>query len=134
MRPSTPSHFRVVHWNPDRRSTTIEEFMMRPTFDPEAERIAADLLADIRARGEAAILAAMARIDGVTVHPTELRVSAKEFDAAEDRLAPAVKGSILAPTGRSRRRTAAASASASHRSRAWASTSRAGPPRSPPPS
>ena len=68
---------------------------MRPTFDPEAERIAADLLADIRARGEAAILAAMARIDGVTVHPTELRVSAKEFDAAEDRLAPAVKGSIL---------------------------------------
>ena len=95
MRPSTPSHFRVVHWNPARRSTTVEEFMMRPTFDPEAERIAADLLADIRARGEAAILAAMARIDGVTVHPTELRVSAKEFDAAEDRLAPAVKGSIL---------------------------------------
>ena len=68
---------------------------MRPTFDPEAEKVASDLLADIRSRGEAAILAAMVRIDGVTVHPTELRISEKEFAAAERRLTPAVKGSIL---------------------------------------
>lgn len=95
MRPSTPSHFRVVHWNPERRSTTVEEFMMRPTFDPDAEKVASELLADIRARGEAAILAAMARIDGVTVHPTGLRISDREYEAAEARLAPAVKGSIL---------------------------------------
>ena len=95
MRPSTPSHFRVVHWNPARRSTTVEEFMMRPTFDPEAEKVASELLADIRSRGEAAVLAAMVRIDGVAVCASELRISQKEFEAAEARLTPAVKGSIL---------------------------------------
>ena len=95
MKPSTPSKFRIVHWSPDRRSTPVEEFLLRPAFDPNAEKVAADLLADIRSRGEAAVLAAMARIDGVAVRPPELRVGPDELAEAESRLPAETKARIL---------------------------------------
>ena len=46
-------NLRVVRWNPKRRLRSIEEFLTRPTFDPKAEAIAAELLEDVRKRGYA---------------------------------------------------------------------------------
>ena len=76
------SPFPVVAWRPGMRSRRIDAFMSRPTFDPKAERVAAELLADIRARGLAAVLDAARRIDGVCLSPARLRVSAREIEAA----------------------------------------------------
>lgn len=85
---------KIVHWSPDRRSRTVEEFLMRPTFDTEAERVASALLTDIRRRGEPAIFAAIANIEKVVLKPTELRVSDAEFEAAERAVSPETKDLI----------------------------------------
>ncbi len=85
---------KIVHWSPDRRSRTVEEFLMRPTFDTEAERVASALLTDIRRRGEPAIFAAIANIEKVVLKPTELRVSDAEFEAAERAVSPETKDRI----------------------------------------
>ena len=34
-------NIRIVNWTPSRRSRTIEVFLKRPAFDPEAEQVAA---------------------------------------------------------------------------------------------
>ena len=87
-------NLRVVRWNPKRRLRSVEEFLTRPTFDPKAEKIAADLLEDIRKRVEPAVLAAVARIDGVSLRPSELRVSPAAVEAAEKALDEDTKARI----------------------------------------
>ena len=86
---------RIVRWNPARRSRAVEAFLRRPAFDPNAERVASEILADVRARGEPAVLAAIARIERLSLRPSELRVSEREFAAAEREVAPEVKARIL---------------------------------------
>lgn len=76
-------NIRVVNWSPARRSRTMEVFLQRPAFDLNAERIAAELLFDIKQRGEPALLAAIAKYEGVALKASELRVSQKEIDEAE---------------------------------------------------
>ena len=56
--------------------------MSRPTFDPGAEAVAAEILADIRDRGLKAVLDAARRIDGAALSPARLRVSEAEIAAA----------------------------------------------------
>lgn len=77
-----------------RRSAAVEEFLTRPTFDPKAEAIASELLADIRTRGEIAVLAAISKIEKLSLSPAELRVSARELAAAEKAVDPATKARI----------------------------------------
>ena len=87
-------NLRVVRWNPKRRLRSIEEFLTRPTFDPKAEAVAAELLDDVRKRGEPAVLAAAARIDGVALRPSELRVAPAAVEAAEKSLDEDTKARI----------------------------------------
>ena len=69
--------------------------MSRPTFDPKAETVAAEILADVRARGLAAVLDAAARIDGARLSPARVRVSARETAAAERAVPAGTKERIL---------------------------------------
>ena len=69
----------------------VREFLARPAFDPEAERIAAEILKDVRERGDAAVLDAEKRIDGVALTPKTMRVGAAELAAAEKATPAAVK-------------------------------------------
>ena len=55
---------------------------MRPAFDGEAESVAAQILTDIRRRGEPAVFAAISRIEKLVLKPSELRVGDDEFEAA----------------------------------------------------
>ena len=87
-------NLRIVRWNPSRRSRTVEVFLLRPTFDPKAEAIASRILADVAKRGEPAVLAAVANIEGLALRPAELRVSEREFVAAEKAVAPAIREQI----------------------------------------
>ncbi len=73
---------KVVNWSATRRSATLEGFLKRPAFDPQAERVAAGILEDIRQRGEPAILAAVSRHDRVALAVPELCIEADEIEAA----------------------------------------------------
>jgi histidinol dehydrogenase len=85
---------RIVRWSPGRASPAVDAFLQRPAFDPAAEAAAAALLAEIRKRGEAAILDAALRFDGARLTPATLRVSQAERDAAAREVSPAVRRAV----------------------------------------
>src|SRR6188768_3082957 len=51
-------------------------------FDPELRGSIASLVEDVRERGDAAVCDALARFDGITLAPDDLRVTADEIAAA----------------------------------------------------
>lgn len=72
----------------------VVEFLSRPAFDPTAEKVAAELLADIRARGNQAVLDAVKRIDGVELTPETMLVSKEELAEAEKTVPEDVKRNV----------------------------------------
>ena len=48
----------IEKWSQTKGNAKVEAFLSRPAFAPEAEAAAAEVLADIRRRGNAAVLAA----------------------------------------------------------------------------
>jgi histidinol dehydrogenase len=52
-------------------------------FEPKLRASIAELVEDVRVRGDAAVCDALARFDGVELSPTELRVGADEIASAE---------------------------------------------------
>ena len=85
---------RIVKSGAARPIKRVRDFLARPAFDPEAERIAAEILRDVRERGDAAVLAAEKRIDGVALTAKTMRIGAKELAAAEKSTPPAVKRGV----------------------------------------
>lgn len=85
---------KIVKYAGGHRSRLIENFLTRPTFDPKAEAVAAELLADIRKRGDSAIVAAVTRIDHVPLKVQELAVTEAEFARAETQLEADTKARI----------------------------------------
>lgn len=75
-------HPALLTWSAKNKNLEVEDFLARPAFAPEAESAAAALLAEIRTRGDAAVLEAARRFDGVSLTSRELRVSADELKAA----------------------------------------------------
>ena len=72
----------IETWSRTKRNAKVEAFLARPAFAPEAEAAAAQVLADIRRRGDAAVLAAAKRFDGAVLTASEIRVSPAELKAA----------------------------------------------------
>ncbi|HEX3486811.1 MAG TPA: histidinol dehydrogenase [Micropepsaceae bacterium] len=72
--------------------------------DREAEddvsRIVKDIIADVRKRGDAALIELSARLDRVTLTPATLRVSPEEIAAAERKCPPDVKDALLLAAAR----------------------------------
>lgn len=85
---------RVAAWSSARRSRVVESFLHRPAFDAQAERTAGELLADIHHRGEAAVMAAAAKFDGVSLRASELRVAPDEIEAAAATVPEALRGHV----------------------------------------
>jgi histidinol dehydrogenase len=84
----------ILQWSVKRPVPEVEAFLMRPAFAPEAEKAAAEVLADIRARGDAAVLAAAKRFDGAALKAAELRVSPAESKAAATAVPARVKRAV----------------------------------------
>jgi histidinol dehydrogenase len=61
------------------------------------------LLEDVERRGDAAVVDATARFDGVRLAPEQLRVSPEEFAAARDRVTDGVRAALAAAVDRARR-------------------------------
>ena len=61
-------------------------------FDPDLRRSIGKLLDDVQTRGDAAVCDALARFDGVSITPDQLRVSPDEIDGAA--ISPEVDAAI----------------------------------------
>lgn len=75
-------HAKISGWSVKKPNAEVDAFLTRPAFSPEAEAAAALVLADIRARGDAAVLEAAKRFDGAALKGSEMRVSSVELAAA----------------------------------------------------
>jgi len=89
----------------------IVAMLARPPADvaPEIQRAVDDILADVRGRGDAAVLAATERFDGYAASSvTALAIAPAEFEAAERALAPDVRAALTYAAERIERYHAAA--------------------------
>ena len=66
----------------------------RPAYPPEAEKSAAEIIADIRKNGDKAVAKYAEKFDGVKLTPAEFRVTDAEIDAAAKTLPAADKRAI----------------------------------------
>ena len=64
------------------------------SVDPAIHRRVEDILAAVRARGDAALVELTERYDRVRVTPAGLRVTAAEFDAAERQVGEATRAAL----------------------------------------
>ena len=87
-------HPSILEWSLKKQTPDVEAFLARPAFAPEAEKAASSLLADIRERGEAAVLDAAKKFDGATLKARELRVSDAELRAAAKAVPARVKRAV----------------------------------------
>jgi len=58
---------KLESWSVKKPNAVVDAFLARSAFAPEAEKAAAEVLDDIRRRGDAAVLAAAKRFDGATL-------------------------------------------------------------------
>lgn len=79
---SLSTHVEIVSWSLREPSETVERFLGRPAFPDAAEAAAREVLADVRERGDAAVLAAAKKFDGALLTATQLRVTEEELREA----------------------------------------------------
>ena len=84
----------LTTWSVKRPNAEVDAFLSRPAFAPEAEAAAAEVLADIRKRGDAAVLAAAKRFDRAVLTAEEMRVTAAELSAATKAVPARVKRAV----------------------------------------
>ena len=97
--PSSPCkamNIPIYTWSSTTQNPVVEDFLKRPAFDPKAEAIAAEMLADIRSRGDDAVLDAAKRIDHVSLTAGELRVTEEELEAATAAVPEHLKANVQA--------------------------------------
>jgi histidinol dehydrogenase len=82
---------RMIDWVPGSQNRVLEQFLSRPAFSEAAEETARTVLADIAAKGEKAVCAYVAKFDGVTLTPGQLRVDAGMLAEAEKQVDPAFR-------------------------------------------
>lgn len=75
---------RIVDWSESKRqSKVVTAFLERSAFPEEAEKAAAAVLSDIRARGDAAVADCVAKFEGANLRPDQFRISKEELDRAD---------------------------------------------------
>ena len=86
---------RIVEWAAEKpQSKIVTKFLARSAFPEEAEKAAAEVLAAIRAEGDAAVARYVAKFEGARLTPKRFRVTDKELAAAEAAVAPDLKRAV----------------------------------------
>ena len=86
---------RIVEWATERpQGKVITKFLARSAFPEEAEKAAAEVLAAIRAEGDAAVARYVAKFEGAHLTPKRFRVTDAELAAAEAAVAPDLKRAV----------------------------------------
>lgn len=89
------SKIRIVEWSVGSANSEVEAFLSRPAFDPAAEKAAAEVLADVKARGNAAVLDAAKRFDHADLTPDQMLVTPETLDQAEASVTPDVRRAVI---------------------------------------
>ena len=86
---------RIVEWAAEKpQSKVVTKFLARSAFPEEAEKAAAEVLAAIRAEGDAAVARYVAKFEGAHLTPKHFRVTDKELVVAEAAVAPDLKRAV----------------------------------------
>ncbi len=86
---------RIVEWSASRsQAKTVTRFLERSAFPEEAEKAAAEVLAAIRAEGDAAVARYVEKFEGAKLSPKKFRVSDAELAAAEAKTPAALKKAV----------------------------------------
>ena len=86
---------RIVEWAAEKpQSKIVTKFLARSAFPEEAEKAAAEVLAAIRAEGDAAVARYVAKFEGAHLTPKRFRVTDKELAAAEAAVSPDLKRAV----------------------------------------
>ncbi|MBR0504875.1 MAG: histidinol dehydrogenase [Kiritimatiellae bacterium] len=86
---------RIVEWAAEKpQSRIVTKFLARSAFPEEAEKAAAEVLAAIRAEGDAAVARYVAKFEGAHLTPKRFRVTDKELAAAEAAVSPDLKRAV----------------------------------------
>jgi len=75
-------------------SRIVERFSARPAFPEEAERAAAEVLADIRKDGDSAVVRYVERFEGAKLSPKRFRVSEAELSAASAKVPADIRRAV----------------------------------------
>ncbi|MBO5940616.1 MAG: histidinol dehydrogenase [Kiritimatiellae bacterium] len=86
---------RIVDWSVSKRpNRAVTEFLERTAFPEEAEKAAFEVLADMRARGDDAVVDYVAKFEGAKLTPKRFRVSASEMKKVDAAVPPALKRAV----------------------------------------
>ena len=86
---------RIVEWAAAKpQSKVVTKFLARSAFPEEAEKAASEVLAAIRAEGDAAVARYVAKFEGAKLTPKKFRVSEKELAAAEAQVPADLKAAV----------------------------------------
>ena len=86
---------RIVEWAAEKpQSKIVTKFLARSAFPEEAEKAAAEVLAAIRAEGDAAVARYVEKFEGAHLTPKRFRVTEKELAAAEAAVSPDLKRAV----------------------------------------
>ena len=86
---------RIVEWAAEKpQSKIVTKFLARSAFPEEAEKAAAEVLAAIRAEGDAAVARYVEKFEGAHLTPKRFRVTDKELAAAEAAVSPDLKRAV----------------------------------------
>ncbi|HAS81881.1 MAG TPA: histidinol dehydrogenase [Verrucomicrobia bacterium] len=82
---------QVTTWVPGKSNRALDTFLSRPAFDDKAQDVAATVLADVKHRGDAAVIEYASRFDHATMTPSGLQVHEDELTAAAALVDPAFR-------------------------------------------
>ena len=86
---------RIIDWSVAKpQSKIVTRFLQRSAFPEEAEKAAAEVLAAIRAEGDAAVARYVAKFEGAKLTPKKFRVTDAELAAAEAQVPPELKRAV----------------------------------------
>ena len=73
----------IAKWGTDKKYKKVEDFLLRPAVEDQAMKAAATILADVKERGDKAVIECARRFDGSSISTRRLRVSPAEIAEAE---------------------------------------------------
>lgn len=73
----------IVKWGTDKKYKKVDDFLQRPHVEEQAMQAAATILADIKERGDKALIECARRFDGSNISNRRIRVSPQEIDEAK---------------------------------------------------
>ncbi|MBN2162169.1 MAG: histidinol dehydrogenase [Pontiellaceae bacterium] len=72
----------IVKWGTDKKYKKVEDFLLRPAVEDQAMKAAATILADVKERGDKAVIECARRFDGANISTRRIRVSPEEIAEA----------------------------------------------------